>query len=169
MTSHSLTPGFDHELLAREQLFLYVALDLYLQLLQLFVEGKDLPQTDQVGQGQDPVEHVSEAQSFFPLLTLNPVPFPFPLLLAASLWFSLSCTKLWVHMEMPLAGSLFPAWAERLRVLLVPEPSAAPLLCLTSSVPQGDPVEVISKARRFLRAAIPRCPARSFGNLGPVR
>lgn len=89
MTSHSLTPAFDHELLAREQLFLYVALDLYLQLLQLFVEGKDLPQTDQVGQGQDPVEHVSEAQSFFPLLTLNPIPFPFPLLLAASLWFSL--------------------------------------------------------------------------------
>ncbi|EOB02577.1 Fanconi anemia group A protein, partial [Anas platyrhynchos] len=74
---YSLTPAFDHELLAREQLFLYVALDLYLQLLQLFVEGKDLPQTD-----------------------------------------------------------------------------------------QGDPVEVISKARRFLRAAIPRCPARSFGNLG---
>ncbi|XP_068549947.1 Fanconi anemia group A protein isoform X2 [Anas acuta] len=86
---YSLTPGFDHELLAREQLFLYVALDLYLQLLQLFVEGKDLPQSDQVGQGQDPAE-------------------------------------------------------------------------------PGDPVEVISKARRFLRAAIPRCPARSFGNLGPL-
>lgn len=123
MTSHSLTPGFDHELLAREQLFLYVALDLYIQLLQLFVEGKDLPQTDQVGQGQDPAEHVSEAQSLFPFLTLNPIPFPFPLLLAASLWFSLSCTKLWVHMEMPLQAAC--SQPER---LLVPEPSAAPLL-----------------------------------------
>ncbi|XP_035193112.1 Fanconi anemia group A protein isoform X5 [Oxyura jamaicensis] len=86
---YSLTPGFDHELLAREQLFLYVALDLYIELLQLFVEGKDLPQTDQVRQGADPAE-------------------------------------------------------------------------------QGDPMEVISKARRFLLAAIPCCPTRSFGSIGQL-
>ncbi|POI34842.1 hypothetical protein CIB84_001407 [Bambusicola thoracicus] len=45
---YSLTPGFHHKLLTREHLFLYVALDLYIQLLQLFVEGKDLPQPEQL-------------------------------------------------------------------------------------------------------------------------
>ncbi|NXC40534.1 FANCA protein, partial [Penelope pileata] len=74
---YSLTSGFHQELLTREHLFLYVALDLYIQLLQLFVEGKDLPQPD-----------------------------------------------------------------------------------------QADPLEVISKARQFLLGAIPRCPAKSFGNIG---
>ncbi|KFQ59664.1 Fanconi anemia group A protein, partial [Pelecanus crispus] len=73
---YSLTPGFHRELLTREQTFLYVALDLYIQLLRLFVEGKDLPQSD-----------------------------------------------------------------------------------------QGDPLEVISTARRFLLGAIPRCPAQSFGSI----
>ncbi|NXW43109.1 FANCA protein, partial [Nyctiprogne leucopyga] len=81
---YSLTPRFSRELLSREQTFLYVALDLYLQLLQLFVEGKDLPQSD-----QDPPEH-------------------------------------------------------------------------------GDPVELISVARRFLLDAIPRCPAQSFGSTRPL-
>ncbi|KFW10878.1 Fanconi anemia group A protein, partial [Fulmarus glacialis] len=83
---YSLTPCFHQELLTREQTFLYVALDLYIQLLQLFVEGKDLPQADQAGQSPDPAEH-------------------------------------------------------------------------------GDPLEVISTARRFLLGAIPRCPAQSFGNI----
>ncbi|KAM8985664.1 Fanconi anemia group A protein [Ara ararauna] len=54
---YSLTPGFHHKLLIREQTFLYVALDFYIQLLQLFVEGKDLPWPDQVGQSPDPTEH----------------------------------------------------------------------------------------------------------------
>ncbi|KAM4638581.1 Fanconi anemia group A protein [Amazona ochrocephala] len=54
---YSLTPGFHHKLLIREQTFLYVALDFYIQLLQLFVEGKDLPQPDQAGQSPDSTEH----------------------------------------------------------------------------------------------------------------
>ncbi|NXW21937.1 FANCA protein, partial [Circaetus pectoralis] len=78
---YSLTPCFHQELLTREQIFLYVALDLYIQLLRLFVEGKDLPR-----QSPDTTEH-------------------------------------------------------------------------------GDPLEVISAARRFLFSAIPRCPAPSFGNI----
>ncbi|NXP10946.1 FANCA protein, partial [Thinocorus orbignyianus] len=62
---YSLTPCFHHELLTREQTFLYVALDLYIQLLRLFVEGKDLPQPDQAGQSPDPTEHViSTARRF---------------------------------------------------------------------------------------------------------
>ncbi|XP_010022016.1 PREDICTED: Fanconi anemia group A protein-like, partial [Nestor notabilis] len=76
---YSLTPGFHHELLTREQTFLYVALDFYIQLLRLFVEGKDLPQPD-----------------------------------------------------------------------------------------PGDPLEVISTARRFLLGVIPRCPAQSFENIQPL-
>ncbi|XP_062442807.1 Fanconi anemia group A protein [Rhea pennata] len=54
---YSLTPCFHQELFTREQTFLYVALDLYIQLLQLFVEGEDLPHTDQAGQGPGPAEH----------------------------------------------------------------------------------------------------------------
>ncbi|XP_068267471.1 Fanconi anemia group A protein isoform X2 [Nyctibius grandis] len=76
---YSLTPRFHQELLTREQTFLHVALDLYIQLLRLFVEGKDLPQPD-----------------------------------------------------------------------------------------QGDPLEVISTARRFLLGAIPQCPAQSFGTVRPL-
>ncbi|KFQ82796.1 Fanconi anemia group A protein, partial [Phoenicopterus ruber ruber] len=86
---YSLTPCFHQALLAREQTFLYVALDLYIQLLRLFVEGTDLPQSDQREQSPDPTEH-------------------------------------------------------------------------------GDPLEVISTARRFLLGAIPRCPAQSFGNIRPL-
>ncbi|XP_074438752.1 Fanconi anemia group A protein isoform X2 [Larus michahellis] len=86
---YSLTPCFHHELLTREQTFLYVALDLYIQLLRLFVEGRDLPRSDQAVQSPDPGEH-------------------------------------------------------------------------------GDPLEVISTARRFLLGAIPRCPAQSFGNIRPL-
>ncbi|KAM6409071.1 Fanconi anemia group A protein [Rhynochetos jubatus] len=80
---YSLTPCFHQELLTREQTFLYIALDLYTQLLRLFVEGKDLLHFDQ---SSDPTEH-------------------------------------------------------------------------------GDPLEVISTARRFLLGVIPRCPAQSFGNI----
>ncbi|NXW53573.1 FANCA protein, partial [Eurystomus gularis] len=53
----SLTPCFHHALLTREQSFLCTALDLYLRLLRLFVEGTDLPQSDQTGQSPDPAEH----------------------------------------------------------------------------------------------------------------
>ncbi|KAF1533073.1 Fanconi anemia group A protein, partial [Eudyptula albosignata] len=62
---YSLTPCFRQELLTREQTFLYVALDLYIQLLRLFVEGKDLPQSDQAGQSPDPAEHVISAARRF--------------------------------------------------------------------------------------------------------
>ncbi|NXH16014.1 FANCA protein, partial [Bucco capensis] len=82
---YSLIPGFQHELLTREHSFLYTALHLYLQLLQLFVEGKDLPQSDQRGQKPGPAEH--------------------------------------------------------------------------------DPLEVISRARGFLQAAIPHCAPQSFGSI----
>nr|XP_013801646.1 PREDICTED: Fanconi anemia group A protein homolog isoform X1 [Apteryx mantelli mantelli] len=54
---YSLTPCFHQELFSREQTFLCVALDLYIQLLQLFVEGEDLLQSNQVGQGPGPAEH----------------------------------------------------------------------------------------------------------------
>ncbi|KFQ26366.1 Fanconi anemia group A protein, partial [Mesitornis unicolor] len=83
---YSLTPRFHQELLTREHSFLCVALDLYIQLLRLFVEGKDLPQ---LGQSPEHPEH-------------------------------------------------------------------------------GDPLELISTARRFLLGAIPRCPAQSFGNIDPL-
>uniref|UniRef100_A0A8D0FIP2 FA complementation group A n=1 Tax=Strix occidentalis caurina TaxID=311401 RepID=A0A8D0FIP2_STROC len=62
---YSLSPRFHRELLAREQTFLCVALDSYIQLLRLFVEGKDLPQCHRAGQRPDPPEHVSEARSLF--------------------------------------------------------------------------------------------------------
>ncbi|NWY05412.1 FANCA protein, partial [Nothoprocta ornata] len=48
---YSLIPGFHQELFTREPAFLCVALDLYMQLLQLFLEGEDLPQADKAGQG----------------------------------------------------------------------------------------------------------------------
>ncbi|NXX85533.1 FANCA protein, partial [Urocolius indicus] len=66
---YSLTPCFHHELLTREHTFLYVALELYIQLLRLFVEGKDLPQPDPTEQG-DPVELLPAARRF--LLTALP-------------------------------------------------------------------------------------------------
>ncbi|NXP44747.1 FANCA protein, partial [Heliornis fulica] len=78
---YSLTPCFHQELFAQEQTFLCVTLDLYIQLLQLFVEGRD--------PSSDPAQH-------------------------------------------------------------------------------GDPLEVMATARRFLLAAIPRCPAHSFGLVRPL-
>ncbi|XP_026712844.1 Fanconi anemia group A protein [Athene cunicularia] len=54
---YSLSPRFHHGLLAREQTFLCVALDSYIHLLQLFVEGKDLPQSHRAGQCPDSPEH----------------------------------------------------------------------------------------------------------------
>lgn len=64
MTSSSLTPCFHRDLLQRDPTFLGVALQLYIQLLQLFVEGQVLPQSD-----QDPTEHVSKAWTIFFLLS----------------------------------------------------------------------------------------------------
>ncbi|NXX96839.1 FANCA protein, partial [Centropus bengalensis] len=60
---YSLTPRFHQELLRREQTFLYVALDLYIQLLQLFVEGKDLQSPDPTEHG-DPLEVIATARQF---------------------------------------------------------------------------------------------------------
>ena len=91
VTSSSLTPCFRQELLTREQTFLCVALDLYIQLLRLFVEGKDLPQAEQAGQSPDPTEHVSEAPSLFPSCESCSLSLPLPR--AASLLFPPSCTK----------------------------------------------------------------------------
>uniref|UniRef100_A0A8C5IQT3 FA complementation group A n=1 Tax=Junco hyemalis TaxID=40217 RepID=A0A8C5IQT3_JUNHY len=57
---YSLTPSFQQELLQQEPTFLSVALQMYIQLLQLFVEGQVLPQSD-----QDPTEHlISAARQF---------------------------------------------------------------------------------------------------------
>ncbi|NWX54159.1 FANCA protein, partial [Promerops cafer] len=60
----SLTPCFHRELLRREPTFLSVALQMYIQLLQLFVEGEVLPQSDQDPTEHDPVELISAARRF---------------------------------------------------------------------------------------------------------
>ncbi|NXF72005.1 FANCA protein, partial [Sclerurus mexicanus] len=61
---YSLTPHFPRELLQREPTFLCVALNLYLQLLRLFVEGEVLPQSDQDPAEHDPLEVISVARRF---------------------------------------------------------------------------------------------------------
>ncbi|NWS15468.1 FANCA protein, partial [Pachyramphus minor] len=61
---YSLTPRFPRELLRREPTFLLVALDLYIQLLRLFVEGEVLPQSDQDPTEHDPLEVISVARQF---------------------------------------------------------------------------------------------------------
>ncbi|NWV34202.1 FANCA protein, partial [Grantiella picta] len=64
MAFYSLTPCFHRELLQREPTFLSVALQLYIQLLQLFVEGQVLPQSDQHPTEHDPLELISAARRF---------------------------------------------------------------------------------------------------------
>ncbi|NWV64588.1 FANCA protein, partial [Malurus elegans] len=61
---YSLTPHLHPELLRREPTFLNVALQLYIQLLQLFVEGEVLPQADQDSAEHDPLELISAARQF---------------------------------------------------------------------------------------------------------
>ncbi|NXY38456.1 FANCA protein, partial [Pomatorhinus ruficollis] len=61
---YSLTPSFQRELLQREPTFLNVALQMYIQLLQLFVEGEVLPQSDQHPTEHDPLELISAARRF---------------------------------------------------------------------------------------------------------
>ncbi|NXT72275.1 FANCA protein, partial [Chaetops frenatus] len=61
---YSLTPCFQRELLQREPTFLSVALQMYIQLLQLFVEGEVLPQSDQGPSEHDPLELISAARQF---------------------------------------------------------------------------------------------------------
>ncbi|NXO93156.1 FANCA protein, partial [Certhia brachydactyla] len=61
---YSLTPCFQQELLQREPTFLSVALQMYIQLLQLFVEGGVLPQSDQHPTEHDPLELISAARQF---------------------------------------------------------------------------------------------------------
>ncbi|KAJ7399663.1 Fanconi anemia, complementation group A [Pitangus sulphuratus] len=61
---YSLTPRFPRELLRREPTFLLVALDLYIQLLRLFVDGEVLPQSDQNPTEHDPLEVISGARQF---------------------------------------------------------------------------------------------------------
>ncbi|NWJ09480.1 FANCA protein, partial [Crypturellus undulatus] len=59
---YSLTPGFRQELFTREPAFLCVALELYLQLLQLFLQGEELPQADTAGQGPRLAEHADSLE-----------------------------------------------------------------------------------------------------------
>ncbi|NXK98292.1 FANCA protein, partial [Formicarius rufipectus] len=61
---YSLTPRFPRELLRREPTLLCVALDLYLQLLRLFVGGEALPQSDRDPAEHDPLELISLARRF---------------------------------------------------------------------------------------------------------
>ncbi|NXC06439.1 FANCA protein, partial [Orthonyx spaldingii] len=61
---YSLTPCFQQELLRREPTFLSVALQMYIQLLQLFVEGEVLPQADKDPIEHDPLELISAARQF---------------------------------------------------------------------------------------------------------
>ncbi|XP_077041071.1 Fanconi anemia group A protein [Agelaius phoeniceus] len=61
---YSLTPSFQQELLQQEPTFLSVALHMYIQLLQLFVEGQVLPQSDQDPTEHDPLELISAARQF---------------------------------------------------------------------------------------------------------
>ncbi|KAL9839720.1 Fanconi anemia group A protein isoform 2-T2 [Geothlypis trichas] len=61
---YSLTPSFQQQLLQQEPTFLSVALQMYIQLLQLFVEGQVLPQSDQDLTEQDPLELISAARQF---------------------------------------------------------------------------------------------------------
>ncbi|NXP19943.1 FANCA protein, partial [Scytalopus superciliaris] len=61
---YSLTPRFPRELLRREPTFLCVALELYVQLLRLFVEGEVLPQAHQDPAEHDPLEVISVARRF---------------------------------------------------------------------------------------------------------
>ncbi|NWU75115.1 FANCA protein, partial [Onychorhynchus coronatus] len=64
MAFYSLTPRFPRELLRQEPTFLLVALDLYIQLLRLFVEGEVQPQSDQDPTEHDPLELISVARQF---------------------------------------------------------------------------------------------------------
>ncbi|XP_071423994.1 Fanconi anemia group A protein isoform X1 [Pithys albifrons albifrons] len=61
---YSLTPRLPRELLRRDPPFLCTALDLYLQLLRLFVEGEVLPQSDRDPTEHDPLEVISLARRF---------------------------------------------------------------------------------------------------------
>ncbi|XP_059713545.1 Fanconi anemia group A protein isoform X3 [Haemorhous mexicanus] len=61
---YSLTPSFQQELLQQEPAFLSVALQMYIQLLQLFVEGEVLPQSDRDPTEHDPLELISAARQF---------------------------------------------------------------------------------------------------------
>ncbi|NWR24963.1 FANCA protein, partial [Emberiza fucata] len=61
---YSLTPSFQRELLQQEPTFLSVALQMYVQLLQLFVEGDVLPQSDRDPTEHDPLELISAARQF---------------------------------------------------------------------------------------------------------
>ncbi|NXH49584.1 FANCA protein, partial [Dicaeum eximium] len=61
---YSLSPCFHRELLQQEPTFLSVALQMYIQLLQLFVQGEGLPQSDQDPTEHDPLELISAARQF---------------------------------------------------------------------------------------------------------
>ncbi|CAM4638201.1 unnamed protein product [Lepidochelys olivacea] len=59
---YSLIPCFHQNLLNREQTFLYVAVDMYTQLLRLYIEGENPRRSDQGGQNLPSVKHVDSLE-----------------------------------------------------------------------------------------------------------
>ncbi|XP_074865238.1 Fanconi anemia group A protein [Carettochelys insculpta] len=59
---YSLSPGFHQNLLNREQTFLYVAVNMYIQLLQLYLEGATPLRSDHEGQHLPCVTHVDSLE-----------------------------------------------------------------------------------------------------------
>ncbi|XP_023965905.3 Fanconi anemia group A protein isoform X1 [Chrysemys picta bellii] len=59
---YSLTPCFHQNLLNREQTFLYVAVDMYTQLLRLYLEGENPRRSDQGGQSLHSMKHVDSLE-----------------------------------------------------------------------------------------------------------
>ncbi|XP_048673020.2 Fanconi anemia group A protein isoform X4 [Caretta caretta] len=59
---YSLIPCFHQNLLNREQTFLYVAVDMYTQLLRLYIEGENPRRSDQGGQSLPSVKHVDSLE-----------------------------------------------------------------------------------------------------------
>ncbi|XP_030437265.1 Fanconi anemia group A protein isoform X1 [Gopherus evgoodei] len=59
---YSLTPCFHQNLLNREQTFLYVAVDMYTQLLRLYIEGENPQRSDHGGQSLHSVKHVDSLE-----------------------------------------------------------------------------------------------------------
>nr|XP_032620113.1 Fanconi anemia group A protein-like isoform X1 [Chelonoidis abingdonii]XP_032620114.1 Fanconi anemia group A protein-like isoform X1 [Chelonoidis abingdonii] len=59
---YSLTPCFHQNLFNREQTFLYVAVDMYTQLLRLYIEGENSQRSDHGGQSLHSVKHVDSLE-----------------------------------------------------------------------------------------------------------
>nr|XP_032620117.1 Fanconi anemia group A protein-like isoform X3 [Chelonoidis abingdonii] len=62
LSRESLTPCFHQNLFNREQTFLYVAVDMYTQLLRLYIEGENSQRSDHGGQSLHSVKHVDSLE-----------------------------------------------------------------------------------------------------------